>query len=186
MLCEESLNEQVSKQAIFYMFGSRRSLAYLKLKRPVKKDIASDIQVDDFLIKAGAPVSVQSVLERYERPMPDADEPLLKAPAPIALGPPPPGDMINDANLPPQVNVNRLAAAFAEDLAPLRERLARILEIEDPDLMRAKLAAFLKQLPQLLKDINADPESARVLEDQLQTGLLSGAQAGARDRKEGM
>lgn len=58
----------------------------------------------------------------------------------------------------------RLASAVAADLQPIRDRLARILQIESPDVLKAKLQAFLAELPQLLKDINADPESARVIE----------------------
>lgn len=68
--------------------------------------------------------------------------------------------------------MNRLAVAFAEDLQPLRERLERILTIEDPEVLRAKLVAFRDSLPALLKDINADPESARALEDAMASGIL--------------
>lgn len=67
-----------------------------------------------------------------------------------------------------------LAAAVAADLQPLRDRLARILQIEAPDVLKAKLQAFLAELPQLLKDINADPESARVLEALAAPALAQG------------
>ena len=81
------------------------------------------------------------------------------------------------ADTPPPVDVNRLALAFAADLKPLRDRLERILQIEDPEIFRLKLEAFRDALPELLQDINADPESARVMEDSLQTGFLAGVRA---------
>jgi len=174
---EETLNERASKWCIYYQFGTKRSLAYISLCRPQKKNIEQDIAVDSFLLNSGVPVAVDDVLERYERPRPEEGEDLLTAPAPQLPGVPGDpaqkkfGNVVNPATV---VNVHRLAAAFAEDLQPLRDRIARILEIEDPDLLRSKLEALVKQLPQLLKDINADPESARVLEDQLHKGLLAG------------
>lgn len=69
-------------------------------------------------------------------------------------------------------SLSRLASAFAEDLQPLRERLARIVQIEDETILRAKLTAFVESLPKLLADINADPESARALEDEMRAGLI--------------
>ena len=54
----------------------------------------------------------------------------------------------------------------------MRDRLERILTIEDPEVLRTKLTAFNESLPSLLRDINADPEAARVLEDSMATGVL--------------
>lgn len=174
VLCEDALNERASKWCIYYLFGTKRSLAYLKLSRPQNDTVDRDLKVDEFLVRHGVPVSVKDTLERYERPMPDKGDVLLSAPAAPAL----PEDSSELANSRPpgvsKVQVNRLAAAFAEDLKPLRDRVERILAIDDVDLQRAKLQAFLNDLPQLLKDINADPESARVLEDALQRGILTG------------
>lgn len=172
MLCEEALNEQASKPCILYLFGSARPLAYLKLCRPQKKNIDQDLKVDEFLVSHGVKLSVKDAAERYERPLAEDDEDTLQPAGNPAAAPG--QDDTELANEDQQVNVNRLAAAFAEDLQPLVDRLNRILEIEDEDLMRAKLAAFLKQLPQLAKDINADPESARVLLDSMQRGFLAG------------
>lgn len=179
MLCEETLNEQVSKAAIHYLFGTSRCLAYLKLRRPQRDNIAQDLAVDTFLRDSGVPLGVKDTLERYERPVAHAGEATLQAPRSNPAALPPGGGSGGDSlshrmgegrgegagELANEVDVNRLAAAFAEDLTPLRDRLARISAIEDPDLLRSKLEAFLKQLPALLKDMNADPESARVLQD---------------------
>jgi len=61
-------------------------------------------------------------------------------------------------------------AAIAHDLKPLRDRLAAIDKISDPDIQRQKLAALYADLDQLTRDLVADPESARVLE-----GINAGA-----------
>ena len=71
----------VSRTAIKYLFGDGvRPLAYVRLKTQVKRDIQLDLAVDTFLLSNGAPVAVADVLDRYNRPTPAADEPLLKPP----------------------------------------------------------------------------------------------------------
>ncbi len=78
----ETFNEQVDPQVIEYAFGPGvKPLAYFKLVVPEKKNIQADIATDEFLLSAGAPLGIDSVLERYGRPKPDADEELLKQPA---------------------------------------------------------------------------------------------------------
>jgi len=82
----------------------------------------------------------------------------------------PPQDAPQDASMPNRsdgasgptaVSMDAVLAALAQDFAPVRERLARINEIEDPDIWKQKLTAFLDSLPGLTRDINADPEAAR-------------------------
>lgn len=75
----------------------------------------------------------------------------------------------------PATALQQLAQAFADDLAPLRQRLERILDIEDETILRARLESFRAELPQLLKDINADPAAAGTLEQLLTTAALTGA-----------
>lgn len=75
-----------------------------------------------------------------------------------------------------------LARALAEDLAPVRERLERILSIEDEGIMRERLASFLAELPQLVKDIGADPQSARFFEAATTAALFNGFEEGKNTR----
>lgn len=75
----------------------------------------------------------------------------------------------------PATDLQRLAIAFADDLQPIRLRLERILDIEDETILRSRLEAFRAELPQLLKDINADPAAAGTLEQLLQSAALAGA-----------
>ena len=65
--------------------------------------------------------------------------------------------------------------AMAADLAPVRKRLEAILRIEDPEILKNRLGAFQRELPRLLKDINADPASARVLEGMMRAAMREGA-----------
>lgn len=74
----------------------------------------------------------------------------------------------------PATGLQQLAQAFADDLQPLRLRLERILQIEDETILRTRLEAFRGELPQLLKDINADPAAAGTLEQLLAGGLAAG------------
>ena len=72
----------VSRTAIRYVFGSvARPLAYVRIKTLVRRDIQLDLAVDAFLLNNGAPVARADALERYGRPTPATEEPLLQPPA---------------------------------------------------------------------------------------------------------
>ena len=72
----------VSRTAIRYLFGPEaRPLAYVRIRTLVRRDIQLDLAVDSFLLNNGAPVARADALERYGRPTPGADEPLLQPPA---------------------------------------------------------------------------------------------------------
>jgi phage gp29-like protein len=76
--------------------------------------------------------------------------------------------------------LDQLARTAADDLGPVVDRLERILRIEDPEIFKNKLAALKSELPALLKDINADPASARTLDIILRTAFLRGARKGQK------
>lgn len=73
-----------------------------------------------------------------------------------------------------EVPVVGLAMALSEDLKPVAERLERILQIEDPEILKARLAALLAEWPQLVADINADPQIARMLESNMAAAMNRG------------
>lgn len=64
--------------------------------------------------------------------------------------------------------------AIAADLQPLRDRLAAIDQIADPEIKKQKLASLHADMDQLTKDITADPESARVLAGINSAGVVAG------------
>ena len=65
-------------------------------------------------------------------------------------------------------------AAVAADLAPLRDRLQAILAIQDPEILRTRLAALRSELDQLKADIAADPEAARALAEVQSAAMING------------
>lgn len=101
-----------------------------------------------------------------ETPIPPPPPAPEATPPPVSASAPP----ISEGQTPRDPNVSAAAA----DLQPLRTRLERILQIADPDIFRAKLTALRAELPQLLRNINADPELARTLEKQLAAAFCDG------------
>jgi phage gp29-like protein len=75
----ETLTAQVSRHVLQYHFGDAPQLAYIKVRTPDRKEVAQSLQVDQFLLQSGAPIAVKDALERYDRPVPDSGEALLKA-----------------------------------------------------------------------------------------------------------
>ncbi len=156
------------------------------------EDVKLNAERDAILLTAGMEMPKEWFHKRHNVPLPQNGEEVINKPEPVApsvgVGQPmsnedeeqpdePEEEEVKAKNTKPparttQTNVNRLAKAFAEDLKPIRDRLERILAINDPDILRAKLVKFNSEIPALLSDINADPESARVLEDEMAAGLL--------------
>jgi hypothetical protein len=71
-----------------------------------------------------------------------------------------------------------LLTALAQDLAPVRQRLESILQIEDPGVMEARLRAFLADLDDIKADLQRDPESAQALHDIMSAALAKGLTEG--------
>jgi len=85
-LVSETLNEQIDKVVIRYLFGEE-PLAYVKLIAPKPSNLDAVIKTVDFLTKYDVPVGVNQLRERVAMPAPADKEALLKAPkAPSALG----------------------------------------------------------------------------------------------------
>ena len=82
----------------------------------------------------------------------------------------------------------QLAEAQSEALLPVAERLNAIYnqadtDDADPDELRVALERFRDvELPELLQSINAEPETAQVLEDLMSAALLNGYAEGAGQR----
>lgn len=193
----ETLNNRVDCQVMRLMFGTDECLAYIKILTEQKDTIDRDIKIDEFLTRHGVPVSVDECVERLGRSLPEAGVAVLEAPAATSVAangvamPGPEWHRGNGTNGTHRTNGTNalenegaealqtrakeaLAKALAEDLAPVRERLERILGIEDEGILRERLASFLAELPRLVKDIGADPESARVFEAATTAAMFNG------------
>lgn len=199
----ETLNIQVDRFVIQQQFGTTPK-AYIKILTGKKQDVAQELLIDQFLLDSGAPLAVENALERYGREVPDAGDDLLKPTAQkVPISPTGPAlenerraKMIGNITgldrkphytefLENQVDPKLLDTAHVElakrlalDLYPVRKRLERILQISDPEIMSAKLKAFQADLPELLKDIIADPASAQIIEDTLSAAMVNGLTQG--------
>lgn len=192
-LITETLNQQVDTYVIEYLFGATEPLAYFKLgtgreeaddaefrrkawlgfqsESSTAATIANLTNLDELNRSVGLPTN-----EDVEQPI-FADSP-TPAPTPGRL----PGDRAlenetDPAEIAAQLEKNSLpifARALAHDLRPVVTRLARILEIQDPEIQRVRLAAFMQELPRLKDDIGADPSTAQVLNKTIGAALING------------
>lgn len=73
-----------------------------------------------------------------------------------------------------QSGMQALAAAMGDDLAPLREKIEYVLTIEDPEFFMNALKNLQAELPAMLLEINANPKSAKALEDTFSSAAING------------
>ncbi len=194
MMITETLKAQVSRFVLQYTFGPDvEELAYLKIKTPEKENTDQDIKVDTFLLGAGAPISVKDALERYNRPQPDANEPLLKQPKPTPI----PGnqnedesededendkpEVANDADL-EAASRSHLVHAINSDLQPVMDRMNAIFKIEDPDAAKTAWQNFLTWLEKFRASIQHDPATAHALEEITGAALANGLAANLKGK----
>lgn len=153
-------------------------LAYFELAAKNEEDVNEICDQTLKLSQAGYKVDAEQLGEKTGFDIEEKPEPVpptgIPGAGPGAEEDPAKADARKLMNRAAILNNDRLLAAFADDLQPLRSRLESILQIQDPDVLRKRLTAFVNQLPQLLQDINADPESAQALGDAMRTALQKG------------
>ena len=200
----ETIQMKLDRLVLDYVFGPDvPALAYFRVLDSNEKDVELDLKIDQFLLGAGFPISQKQVAERYSRPLPEATDTLLTAPAVPA-----PGDSgfgapgsEPDNSKPETQNAEQAAAvaaanesaaagrealfqanAHAADQAarravfrPLAERLALIYALKDP-AMRAGAAARLRaDAPKLYAAVVAKiPDLAKPAEEAIGAALVSG------------
>lgn len=77
-MVSETLQQYLDEKVIEFLFGPGvEPKAYIRVIYTPQQDIDSDIKIDEFLLRHGAPLALASAMQRYGRPMPDGDEPLL-------------------------------------------------------------------------------------------------------------
>ncbi len=186
----EQLRLKLDRLVLDYTFGEGTpALAYVKVLTSAKENITQDLAIDAFLVANGHPISQKQVAERYNRPLPDAADALLKAPAaPLQAGGSPFAPRVPGAfneRLRPALNerdaafrlaaVEKLGAAQAEHFAPLRKRLEQILAIDDEAKQRAELTRFKASLPEYVKSLKPDSALVKTFEAIFGSALVSGA-----------
>lgn len=195
MLVTEALQQQVDRYVIEYAFGPGvKPLAYFQLTPPVNLDPQKEILIDQALANLGLDQAAKDLYARYGRRQPEAGEEMVKVQGSAVQG-------FNGSAVPPSANVllanlplgrdaktprllasarELLAIQQAKSLLPIRERLAEIDLIQNSEDQTAALVKLQKDLPAILKKINADPATAKVLEQTLTAAVLNGAATHAK------
>lgn len=203
-LISETLNLQVDRYVIEYQFGVK-PLAYIKILTSKKQDVPAELQIDQFLLSAGAPISIENALERYGREMPKDGEALL---TPIKAAPTgatgganaaPAGPALENSlrvSAPGAVSrtdreknpisaellKNSLAALAKASMAsvqPISTRLAAIMQMENTAQQRGALILLKAELPTLIPD--APAQIAKTLENIISAALWNGIATGAAE-----
>jgi len=188
----EILQRQLDREILSDDFAGRPVLAYTELDFKQETDTGAIVDQAQKLSAAGYTIAADELSELTGFTLE------IKAPPPSPFGaspfgaPPPggperglsqPAAAANEEEAPPIQNRDtppdadpqiQLATAMVSDLAPITQRLARIMQIADAELLTEKLRAFRAELPQLLADINADPDAARVLQDTMARAMAAG------------
>lgn len=171
------LNEQLIPMILELNYGNTDEAPKFCPEPEEREDEKANADRDKVLIDAGVKFPTKWFYQRHKIPLPAAGEETIERSATVPAGQPQP----NDPNAEPEtrnaeLNARRATtkptlpdfskafAALANDLTPAREELERILAIEDPDLMRMKLASFSHRIERLKHDITASSDFARELE----------------------
>lgn len=188
----ETLQLKVDRLVIDYVFGvGTPQLAFVKVKTAAKQNVERDLKIDQMLLGAGHPISQSQIAERYDRPVPAANELLLRAPAvPLQLGNGSQVAAINERQGPAAVRatlfrdsaISTITAAQRVALRPLLTRLADVSDLPD-DKFEAGMAQLRKDLPGIAKKIlSADSTGAlaKAWQSVLGTAMASGAAEAAQ------
>lgn len=191
----ETLQMKLDRLVLDYVFGPEvPALAFFKVLGADKENVDQDLKVDEFGIKIGHPIGRKQFAERYNRPLPDADDTLLSAPKAPEV---PPADQAGSQGLDLKdpaateasneaSNIGRqaifLSAAQSEELAarrkvfaPLAERLAAVSGCKDPAMRRATAEKLKADSAKLYASvIQAIPTLAKPAEAAIGTALVSG------------
>ena len=182
------LNTQLVPAILRLNYGDEEEAPEFVPSEHKVEDLKANADRDAVLVAMGIEIPKAWFYERHGIPMPQEGEEIVKkAPVPAMPEPIDRVEDLEDDSDEDAVDVEgkaalggaagdvvRMVTALADDLKPIRIRLEKILAIENPDILTVKLEEFQRELPQLLKDINADPKSARVLEGMMHTAFLKG------------
>jgi hypothetical protein len=186
----ETMRRKIERRLLDYTFGPGvPALAYIKVKTAQRPNTDQDLKIDTFLVANGHPLSQKQAAERYDRPLPEAGDVLLKpapaaAPAPFGGGVPGFNEKPADARaaLFRAEALKRLSAAQAAALRPLVRRVLAVADLPDAEF-DAGVARLREQLPTLAKEIlagDATGQLAKAWESILAPALVSGAAEAAQ------
>jgi len=169
----DTLNEQLDRFAILYTTGDTTPLAWVKIKTGLREDTQGDLAVDKGLSEIGWNQPAEELEKRYGRTGLVAKA--APQPLPFANEAPGKGDMdvAQDALLKSARSV--IAQAISNDLMPVADRLAQILDATpDGDLFQALEKFQTEELPELAKKTLAGKAGAEAMADTLTAALFNG------------
>lgn len=195
----EVFQKQFDKKLLSSQFRSKPIVAYFDLASREEKNVGDVVAHAGTLSSAGYQMEVGELQEKTGYTLT-----LKPSQQTEALQVSPPGEDASHQRVPnrsgtsparrplPLLNSNRsaialspveglissgktaVAKAIADDLQPIRNRLETIIQVEDPELRNAALKKLQSDLPAMLLKINANPSSAKVLEDTLAAAMANG------------
>lgn len=171
----EPLRAQVERYVIEWYFGAGvEPKAYLTLPLPERDTTDQDLRIDETLTRLGVPLATADTAERYGRQMAKAGEATLAAPQPAAPSPGAPAGPFPRFGLANESSVDEFAAAMAEDLKPVRERLIAIQRMDDPSAQRGALLSLRLELRDYLRRARGGSTAARAMERILGAAMVGG------------
>ena len=199
-MLSETLQEQIERPYIRYVFGDDAPLAYVQVSPVSRPDLDMEMRIDRHLVSLGVPLSRKEALERYQRSMAADDDPddaalEEKTPPPDAPGggfglpnsSQEPRNAIakplqnartgSDGKLPApggetgQSASEGILRALAEDLGPARDELLKLLDLPEAE-RPAAARALAGRLDELLPD---DAAMAAVLAEEMAEAFAEGA-----------
>jgi len=182
----DTLNEQVDRFVILYTTGDTTPKAWVKIKSGLREDIQGDLAVDKTLSEIGWGQPAEDLEKRYGRtglvakPAAQAFSPLANEALATRHPTPDTEDaLLKNARL-------TIAQAISNDLMPVADRLAQILdETPDEQLFQALEKFRDTELPELAKKALAGTAGAEALAETMTAALFNGIEQGAGSMAQG-
>lgn len=163
----DTLNRSLDLRVIRWAFGEGVTpLAYFSVKGLTRDMTDQNIKVDQALHTMGFPLTLQSLSERYGRPLPSGAEALLPPPQPQAVPGQPPFSAANEGPS-AQARLARIMGVQRRWLDPAAEEIRRLetvlrdKTVPDEEAYR-QAQAIISRLPELGESVN-DKELADLL-----------------------
>ena len=182
-LLTDTLNEQVDKWVIRYAHGDATPLAWVQIKTAQRQDVQADLEIDKGLGEMGYADTDEALRERYARPglgrRQNAEGGITKVEQEPANS-----DLPNEAEGTTDylaVAVHLYAEARAQDLKPLADRLAHLLENTPDNELERELQNIQRDFPKLAESIfDAQAMTDALIEAQT-AAMAEGLEEGDKD-----
>lgn len=171
----ETLRRNVDRLVIEYVYGKGvKPLAYFNLKPKTRQDVERELRVDETLHRMGLPVSQAALAERYARPLPEADDAILPAPAGAATVIAPNAEQPGTAagNLSAQIS-QAVTETLDTRAALLKPWLDSLATLEQAGLSDADFLAEVERRIAALSDL-LTPDAVAALSEPLQRAMAAG------------